>query len=84
MNILNATSARQNFFDILDNTIQYNQPVRITTKRGNAVLISEDDYTGFLETMHLLSSPKTKKEIMDGINTPLEECVDESEVDWNV
>ena len=84
MKILNATTVRRNFFDILDNTIQYNQPVHITTKRGNAVLISEDDYTGFLETMHLLSSPQTKKEIMDGINTPLEECVDESEVNWNV
>jgi len=84
MKIITASSARQNFFEILDNTISHNQPTHITTKRGNAVLISEEDYEGFLETVYLMSSPQTSKEILEGIGQALEDCVDEALVDWDV
>lgn len=38
--------------------------------------------TGALETMQLLSEPELAKKIIEGKNTPLSECVPESEVDW--
>ena len=38
--------------------------------------------TGALETMQLLSESELAKKIIEGKNTPLSECVPESEVDW--
>lgn len=38
--------------------------------------------TGALETTQLLSEPELAKKIIKGKNTPLSECVPESEVDW--
>ena len=83
MATITATSARQNLYDVLSNTIEFNQATTITTKHGNAVLISEEDYTGYLETVYLMSCPKTHKEIIEGINTPLEDCIDGALVNWD-
>jgi len=81
---ITATAARKSLFDILNNTIEYNQPTKITTKKGNAILISEEDYTGYLETVYLMSSPQTRSEIIEGMNADLDDCINESEVNWDV
>ena len=78
----NATNFRENIFNVLKQTILFNEPVNISTKDGNAVLISESDYNGLMETLHLSSIPGMKEKIMDGLKTPLSECVPESEVEW--
>ena len=72
----NATNFRKNMFEILDRTVKYNEPVSISTKNGNAVLISEDDYNSLMETLYLTSVPGMKEKLIDGINTPIEECED--------
>lgn len=72
----NATNFRKNMFEILDRTVKYNEPVSISTKNGNAVLISEDDYNSLMETLYLTSVPRMKEKLIDGINTPIEECED--------
>ena len=76
------TNLRKNIYAIVENTIRFNEPVHITTKDGNAVMISEEDYNGMLETMHLLSSPEMRQKLIDGMNTPLSETLSEEEVDW--
>lgn len=81
MNI-NITNFRKNIFGILEQTIKYNEPVNISTKDGNAVIISEDDYNGLMETLYLCSVPGLKENIIDGMKTPASECVPENEVDW--
>jgi Antitoxin of toxin-antitoxin stability system len=78
----NATSFRKDMFKLLEQTIKYNEPVNISTKDGNAVIISEEDYNGLIETLYLSSMPEVRKTIIDGINTPVSECVPESEVPW--
>ncbi|MGN1014106.1 MAG: type II toxin-antitoxin system Phd/YefM family antitoxin [Butyricicoccus sp.] len=78
----NATTFRKNLFQMLDNTIQYNEPINVSTKNGNAVVISEEEYRGMLETLQLLSVPAMKEKLLNGMSTPLSECVSESEVDW--
>lgn len=79
---INITNFRKNIFNILEQTIRFNEPVNITTKEGNAVILSEEDYNGLLETLYLSSMPATRNEIIEGLNTPIEDCVPESEVDW--
>jgi len=44
--------------------------------------LSEDDYNGLLETLELLSTPGMKEKIVEGMNTPIDECLEESEVQW--
>lgn len=67
---------------MLEQTIKYNEPINISTKDGNAVVLSEEEYQGMLETIYLMSIPEMKEKLIEGKNTPLSECVSESEVDW--
>lgn len=78
----NITNFRKNIFTILEQTIKYNEPVNISTKSGNAVIISEEDYNGLMETLYLSSIPNMKEKIIDGMNTSLNECIPEDEVEW--
>lgn len=77
----NITNFRKNIFGILEKTIKFNEPVNISTKEGNAVIISEEDYNGLMETLYLSSVPM-KEKIIEGLHTPLNECLSETEVQW--
>lgn len=78
----NITKFRKNIFVMLETTIKYNEPVNISTKDGNAVIISEDDYNGLMETLYLCSIPNMRERIIEGLNTPIEDCIPENEVKW--
>ncbi len=80
MTILNATEARSKLYSLIDEAASTHQPIVITGKRGNAVLVSEEDWNAIAETMHLLSVPGMQKSIKEGLNTPLQEC--DKELDW--
>ena len=54
---LTVTQARQNLFDLLKKSVKGHVPIKITSKTGDAVLISEEDYEGLIETLELLSTP---------------------------
>jgi antitoxin YefM len=78
----NITNFRENIFAMLEQTIKYNEPVNISTKDGNAVIISEEDYNGLMETLYLCSVPNMRERIMEGMKTPISECIPEDEVKW--
>lgn len=78
----NATGFRKNLFSLLEQAIRYNEPINISTKDGNAVVLSEEDYRGMTETLSLLSDPAMKKKLLEGKAAPLSDCVPESEVSW--
>lgn len=82
MQTMNATNLRKNLFAILEQAVKYNEPVNISTKDGNAVIISEEDYNSLIETLYLCSIPGMREKIMKGLDTPLDECISESEVEW--
>lgn len=79
---VNATNFRKNIFSLLEQTIKYDEPLNISTKDGNAVLLSEDEYLGMATSLSLLSNPVMKEKLIEGKNTPLAECIPEEEVDW--
>lgn len=82
MTTTNITNFRKNAFNYVEQTIRYNEPLNISTRDGNAVLLSEEDYSGIMETLYLVSAPGMREKIMDGMETPLEDCVDEDAVEW--
>ena len=78
----NITQFRKNVFAMLENTIKYNEPINISTKSGNAILLSEEEYNGIMATLELSSNAELKKTLIDGMNTPLSECIPEDEGVW--
>ena len=75
----NVTNFRKQIFELIDQTVKYNEPINISTKSGNAVLISEEDYNNLVETMYLNSIPGMSEKLNDGIEIPLDEC---EEFEW--
>ena len=53
----NVTELRKNLFNTIDSVIKYNEPVQVTTKNGNTVHKSEEDYKELLTTVYLMSQP---------------------------
>lgn len=76
MPTVNSTLARNSIYKLIDKTNETSEPIFITGKRGNAVLISEDDWKAIQETLFLLSIPKMRESIIDGMKEPLNKCTD--------
>lgn len=79
---INITNFRNNIYSILEQTIKFNEQVNITTKEGNAIVMSEADYKSLMEMVYIYSIPNLKSKIIDGLNTPISECISEDEVKW--
>jgi prevent-host-death family protein len=77
---ITATEARNTLYKLLDRVAESHEPIQITGKRGNAVLVAEDDWRAVQETLYLLSMPGMRESIIEGMKTPVEEC--EGELDW--
>lgn len=80
MNILNATEARAKLYRLIDEAASTHQPIIITGKRGNAVLISEEDWNAISETLHLMSIPGMRESIKEGMATDVSDCSED--LDW--
>lgn len=76
MSNINATNFRANLYEYLDMAVSYGDVINISTKNGNAVVISEDDYKGFLETIYLSSIPGMEEKLVKGKNESIDECED--------
>ncbi|MGE4547695.1 MAG: type II toxin-antitoxin system Phd/YefM family antitoxin [Desulfurella sp.] len=77
---ITATEARAKLYKIINEVSSFHEPIIVTSKHGNAVLISEDDWRAVQETMYLLSIPGMRESIQEGLATPIEECSDK--VEW--
>ena len=80
MNILNATEARSKLYRLIDEAAETHEPIIITGKRRNAVLISEEDWNAISETMYLLSVPGMRESIKAGLDEKISDC--SKELDW--
>lgn len=82
MTNVNITNFRKDIYELLEQTIKYNEPLNISTKNGNAIVISEEDYNNLIETLYISSVPGLKDKITKGLKEDLKDCIDENEVDW--
>ena len=80
MSVITASEARANLYRLMDEVAQSHDPLLITGKRGNAVLLSETDWNAIQETLHLLSIPDMRESIVEGMDTALDEC--DEILDW--
>ncbi|GBE08164.1 antitoxin RelJ [bacterium BMS3Bbin11] len=80
MAVLKATDARSNLYNLIDETAESHEPIVITGKRNNAVLISESDWTAINETLYLLSVPGMRESIKEGLEEDVTEC--SKDINW--
>ena len=80
MPTITATEARAKLYRLIDQAASSHEPIVITGKRANAVLISEDDWRAIQETLYLLSISGMRESIREGLETPIEECAED--LDW--
>ena len=73
MEITNATNLRKNLYVSLDSVIEYNEQITVNTKKGNAVIISEEEYRGLVETVYLMSQPGLYEKIKEGEKEKIED-----------
>jgi len=74
MTVLKASAARARLYRLIDETAQSHEPVFISGKRRNAVLLSEEDWRSIQETLYLISIPGVRESIVEGLKTPVSKC----------
>ena len=80
MTTISATQARKNLYSLIDEANDSHQPIQITGKRSNAVLLSESDWRAIQETLHLQAIPG----MVDSIKQASEEGIEQAsdDLDW--
>jgi len=71
MTTISVTQARANLFKLLDQTAESHEPIQITGRRQNGVLLSEDDFRAMQESLYLLSVPGMKASLRKARKAPL-------------
>ena len=76
MPVTNISVLRKDLFNSIDKVIEYNETITVNTKKGNAIIVSEEEYNSMLETIYLVSQPgllekikKGEKEDIDSMTT---------------
>lgn len=80
MQTVSATTARSMIYKLLDDAANTHEPIQITGKRSNGVLVSESDWRAIQETLFLISIPGMRESIRTGMNTPIAQC--DKELSW--
>ncbi|MCL2051030.1 MAG: type II toxin-antitoxin system Phd/YefM family antitoxin [Lachnospiraceae bacterium] len=79
---MTAKTAQQDFPTLVDCVVKQGDTISIATDDGAAVLVSQDEWYGLLETLYLQSIPGMKESILEGKATPISECLDS--VGWDI
>ena len=63
---INVSALQESLASSVDKVVESNEIIKICTNKGNAIIISEEDYNALLETLALHSDPRVIKKIKDG------------------
>jgi prevent-host-death family protein len=80
MTVLKASDARARLYRLIDEAALSHEPVLISGKRSNAVLLSEEDWRSIQETLYLLAVPGMRESIVKGLKTPVAKCA--KKISW--
>lgn len=80
MAAITASEARANLYRLIDEAAASHQPLLITGRRNQAVLVSVEDWEAIQETLFLLSVPGMRESIREGMDTPVDQCA--GDLDW--
>ena len=75
MTTVNITNARQELFKLANSCIKFNDRINVSTKDGNFIMMSEEDYNNLMESLYLASIPGMYESIKEGVETPSSELI---------
>ena len=81
MNTITARKAKARFINLVDETVESHTPILITSRRGDAVLISMDNWSAIQESLYLLSVPGLRESIDAGRKEPLSKS--KKKINWS-
>lgn len=73
MKTLSTTEARKNIYKLIDQANDTHEPIYITGKKNNAVIVGEEDWRNIQETLYLTAIPGMRESIIEGMKTPISE-----------
>jgi len=79
-NIMSASQVRADIYNLMDRTAQTHEPIIITGKRNNVVMISQEDWEAIEETLYLNSIPNLSKSIQDAMKAEDSEFCED--IEW--
>ena len=74
------SNAQRNLDSLVSMALTQDEIINLVSDQGNVIMLSEFEYRSLRETIEILSHPDYLKTIIDGINTPLSDCISLSEV----
>lgn len=80
MQHLTASEARANLYRLMDQAAETHEPIVISGRRNDVVMVSAQDWSAIQETLHLLSVPGLRESIQAGLQEPVEACA--TELNW--
>jgi len=78
---ITASEARKKLFPLIEQVNQDRTPIEITSKRGDAVLMSVDDYRALEETAYLLRAPANVRRLLESLDQARAGTAEEHELD---
>ena len=72
MMVVNIAEARNNLSNLVDKVLDHEE-VTITSKNGNVIMLSEEDWEGIKETLYLMGDPDFLNDVREARNTPISE-----------
>ena len=84
MKTVPITNARRDIFNIIQQTIVNSEPVQITSKKGDVVMVSLEDWSAIQETLYLLGIPGMRESILEGDKEPIDECTPLDDIGWTI
>ncbi len=84
MKTVSVTNARQNIFNIIEQTILNSEPIQITSKKGDVVMLSLEDWSAIQDTLYLLSIPGMRESILEGAKEPIKDCKSLEDIGWDI
>lgn len=84
MENINVTNARKDLYNLISRTQETHEPVKITGKTANAILLSEEDWNAIAETLYLSNIPGMTDSILAGQKEPLQAGTNAKDLNWDV
>ena len=78
--VMTVSQARSNIYKLMDETSQTHEPIMITGKRNNVVMISEEDWNAIEETLYLNSVSGMATSIKEAMDAPDSEFSED--IEW--
>ena len=84
MKAISITNARKDIYNIINKTIIESEPIQITSKNGDVVMVSLEDWEAIQETLYLVSIPNMRESILEGSKESLGEFKTPEEIGWDI